>query len=76
MKIGPDYVNLTCGRCGHTAGLMDFTRTPVGGELPRGVYQCPQCGLALERVQGRPEVTPSGFVLPGPVTVRRVPAKL
>lgn len=47
MKCGE--VSLTCWHCGAEAPLDDFCRTPVGGDLPRGQFQCPKCGNAAQR---------------------------
>jgi hypothetical protein len=63
------WMTLTCGNCGHEAQIDEFTRTPVAGDLPHNVYQCPSCRHAIERRQGKPSVYPSGFVMPGPVTL-------
>lgn len=44
-------IRLTCGHCGHQDELDCFCRTPIGGELPKGQYQCPACNIAWRRVQ-------------------------
>lgn len=62
--IAESYVTLHC-RCGHEADIDEFCRTPVGGELPRGHYQCPQCRRAWSVRRGPPRVGWSGMVLPG-----------
>ena len=69
---GPSGLDMTCGRCGHVADFEEFTRRPVSGELPMGRTQCPKCGLAVERKQGRGRVLPSGFVMPGDVRLVEV----
>lgn len=70
------WMNVTCGNCGHDGDIDTFTRTPVAGELPRNVFQCPVCKYAVERRHGKPTVYPSGFVMPGPVTLVPVGARL
>lgn len=47
--IGESYCNLTC-RCGHTADLDEFKRTPINGELPADTFQCPACRRAWRMV--------------------------
>ena len=42
---GSDY-GLSCGSCGHRDHLELFCKTPIGGELPIGSYQCPSCTTA------------------------------
>lgn len=39
------FCNITC-TCGHDASLDEFTRAPLGTELPAGSYQCPGCKRA------------------------------
>jgi hypothetical protein len=70
------WMNMTCGKCGHEADIDEFTRTPIAGELPRNVFQCPKCRHAIERRHGQPTVYPSGFVMPGPVMLVPVGARL
>lgn len=41
-------------RCGHLADFDEFTRTPIRGELPKGHYQCPECGRAWHRKETTP----------------------
>ena len=61
-----DGCSITC-TCGHTADIDEFTRSPLGTELPGGSYQCPGCTRAwrIEKTpirvhrftyQGQPEV--------------------
>jgi hypothetical protein len=47
-------VAMTC-RCGHVAPMDDFCRTPVFGDLPAGIYQCPECGVAVDVRHGKIE---------------------
>jgi hypothetical protein len=35
--------------CGHADTIDAWTSTPINGELPRGVYQCPKCSKAFKR---------------------------
>lgn len=65
-------VTMTCGGCGHQDDLDEFCRTPISGELPRGVYQCPACRLAFQRIIGPAEVLPWGGVIPGRVKLVKV----
>ncbi|GEM_PF-2263814 len=58
---------LICGSCGHQADLDRFTRTPVYGEPPKNVYQCPACAKAIERRSAAPTLLPSGYLMPGKV---------
>ena len=69
---GPSGMDIKCGLCGHVADFEEFTRRPVSGDLPKGMVQCPKCGMALERRQGRARVLPSGFVMPGDVRMVEV----
>ena len=69
-------VTLSCGFCGHRASLDEFCETPVSGRLPRNVFQCPACHRAVKKTYGPPTVYPSGFVMPGPVTMEEVGAVL
>ncbi len=70
------WVMVTCGNCGKSAAMDEFCNTPVNGQLPRGVYQCPHCHWAVQRQAGLPTVTPSGFVMPGKVEFVEVQAYL
>lgn len=71
-------MTITCGRCGQSADVDDWTRTELGGALPDGHFQCPNmaCNFAFERRHGAPKVYPSGFIAPGPVTLVPVQARL
>lgn len=46
ITIPDSYALLTCGQCGHTADFMEFCRTQITGELPKGTHQCPACRKA------------------------------
>jgi len=46
VTFGPNMLNVTCGRCGHTADFDNFTQTEILGQLPYGHYQCPNCHYA------------------------------
>jgi hypothetical protein len=69
-------VTLTCGTCGHKGEFDDFCKTPVGGDLPRGVYQCPVCNRAVRVTAGPGTRFPSGLYVPGPITLVPVDARL
>jgi hypothetical protein len=70
------WMHLTCGACGHEADLDEFTRTPIGGALPKNIFQCPRCHIAIEKRHGPARVLDSGFVMPGKVELVRVQASL
>lgn len=71
------WMLMTCGWCGHRADLDEFTRTPVGGDLPKNTFQCPACGRAFERRVSGPGVRyESGLYVPGPVELVPVPSRL
>ena len=70
------WMTITCGKCGGSADIDEFIRTPVFGELPRNVFQCPKCQYAFERRCGKPTVYTSGWVKPGPVTLVPIGAVL
>lgn len=58
------YCTISC-RCGHQATFEEFTSTPVGGDLPRGHYQCPACHFAwrVDNREGEARRSPvTGFV--------------
>lgn len=42
-------ITLSC-KCGHVADFDLFCKTPLFGDLPKGHYQCPDCGFAFKRV--------------------------
>ncbi len=57
--------SITCGRCGQTADMDEFTKTPIGGDLPKGQYQCPFCNVAWKiEKDGEATILESGFVMP------------
>ena len=61
---------MRCNPCGHTAPMDDFCKTPIGGDLPHGTYQCPACRVAFRReIVGKATVYPSGLVIPAPVRI-------
>jgi hypothetical protein len=71
------WMLITCGSCGQSADIDAFTRTPVGGELPKNTFQCPACGCAFERrVKGPGTRYESGLYVPGPMEVVRVETRL
>jgi hypothetical protein len=49
MSVVDSDCTIHCGSCGEASPAMDWMSTPLNGELPRGVYQCPQCKRAFER---------------------------
>lgn len=70
---------INCGHCGHKGEFDTFTRTTIGGDLPKGQYQCPECGAAW-KVQGSEfRVLRSGsdsMIIPGRVEVVPVQGRL
>lgn len=70
------YAMITCGHCGHQDDFDAFTRTPVFGDLPKGVIQCPNCGIATEKRHGTPALLESGFVMPGAVSLVQIDSRL
>lgn len=42
-------VGLICGACGHEGDMDTFTIDSFGHQLPPSQWQCPQCGIAVER---------------------------
>lgn len=71
------WMQITCGQCGQASDFDDFTRTPVGGALPRNTFQCPACGYAFERRStGQGTLFPSGLYVPGPVSLVPVDGRL
>ena len=70
------WMTITCGKCGGSADIEKWTTRPVSGDLPRNVFQCPKCNWAFERKHGKATVYPNGFILPGPVSLNTVEARL
>jgi len=71
------WMTMTCGKCRHEADIDEFCRTPVSGELPSGVYQCPACGVAVRRQSTGPGTRyESGLFVPGPVEIVVVDSRL
>jgi len=72
------WMNLTC-KCGHTADIDAFCRTALFGELPRGQYQCPGCGIAWRRVESEHRIMRHGSaatIIPGRVEMVAVDGRL
>ena len=68
---------ISCGSCNQTGDFGDFTRTAVGGDLPKGSYQCPFCGTAWKiESEGPPKVLDSGFVMPAPLKIVKTDGRL
>lgn len=64
------FCSVTCGRCDNSDDFERFTSTPVAGDLPKGHFQCPFCGLSWKIVaDGEAKMLPSGFVMPPKVKV-------
>lgn len=40
---------ITCGECGRSAELGEWTVSRLGLPMERGVYQCPHCRAAFRR---------------------------
>lgn len=73
--LGPSLMSITC-RCGATADIDDWTRNGLGQELPHGRFQCPACRWAFIRKAQPGKHYPSGFYIPGPITLETVPSEL
>lgn len=67
---------MTCGGCGHKGDFNAFCNTLIFGALPVDTYQCPACGLAIERRHGAPKVTASGYVVPGKIELTTVESRM
>jgi ribosomal protein S27E len=71
------WMHIACGGCGHEADIDAFTRTAVFGELPKNTFQCPACGLAIERRMSGPGVSYGpGRYVSGPVELVVVESRL
>jgi hypothetical protein len=57
-----------CGACGGSTLLAAMPAT-----LPADHFQCLHCGEIHARRHGAPTIYPSGFVMPGKITVERIP---
>jgi len=71
-------VTLSC-KCGHVADLDSFCRTPIGGDLPNGQFQCPFCRYAWKRQESDYRVLRSGdsvCFVPGKVELVPVDGRL
>ena len=44
-----ELYTITCGKCGKTAPIDNWTNRPLSGELPAGTFQCPHCQWAFRR---------------------------
>lgn len=53
------WLHITC-KCKHTADFTEFCRTPIFGDLPKGHYQCPSCGLAWLRKESEHSILRHG----------------
>lgn len=72
------WLTLKC-ECGHSADLIEFCRTPIGGELPPGQFQCPGCGRAWRRRESEHRILRAGSemtIIPGKVEIVPVDAQL
>lgn len=64
------YCSVTCGRCGNSDDIERFTSVPIAGDLPKGHFRCPFCGLAWKIVaEGEAQMLENGFVVPPKVKV-------
>lgn len=69
------WMHITC-KCGHRDDIDAFTSTPIFGELPKNTFQCPACGLAIERRAGPGTLYGPGRFVPGPVELVVVESRL
>lgn len=64
-------MNVTCGKCGHTADIDQWTRTEIAGRLPIGHFQCPSCHFAFRKCETTPGQTfragGSSMYIPGKI---------
>lgn len=60
----PEQPTITCPTCQGSTPLDAMPR-----ELPVDHFECMHCRTIIVRRHGRPEVYPSGFVMPGKVSV-------
>jgi transposase len=71
------WMLMSCGKCGHIDDIDAFCSTPIYGELTRGTYQCPACGIAIQlRISGPGTLSPSGLYVPGSVELVEVQSRL
>ncbi len=59
---------LTCGQCAGQTLLIEMSRC-----LPTDPFECRHCGAILARRHAAPTVYPTGFVVPGKITVDVLP---
>jgi len=64
--IPESYMLLCCGKCGHEADYFDFCHTPITGDLPSGVHQCPKCRKAwkMEKIEEGRWMLDTGLYIP------------
>ena len=43
--------SMSCPKCEQVSNFDAMCRTPINGWLPRGQFQCPQCGHAFRRCE-------------------------
>jgi hypothetical protein len=70
------WMLITCGHCAHTADINAFCSTPVSGQLPKDIYQCPACNCAIQRRMAPATLHPSGWVEPGKINLEPIAARL
>lgn len=77
IRIPDSLCLVTCGFCGHTGDIDDFTRTPVNGDTKPGTYQCPACLKAWAMVpQGKAKLYSCGLVIPPYYKATPIPSML
>jgi hypothetical protein len=63
----------TCGNCGRSASVDEWSNRPVTGPLPKGHHQCPHCQCAFKRVPN-PERAIKSWA--PPITLEPIPSYL
>lgn len=62
-----DDLFILTGPCGHSAPVLQWTETPISGELPENEFQCPICARAFAR---RPTDSPWKPIVLAPISPR------
>lgn len=58
--------------CGHEADFIQFTRTPLNGDLPPGEFQCPSyCAQFVFRMEDRVQRGEWGLMCKHIIAVRK-----
>ncbi|MGV1098703.1 hypothetical protein ACUUL3_04750 [Thiovibrio sp. JS02] len=68
---------IICGHCGKANEFDLWMTTASGMKLPKGVYQCPACKVAIKKTFGPPTIYEAengepALVIPGKAKLERV----